>query len=78
MMIEDSEKLVLTIDDLVKLGIGSRNTLYYLARQNKLPWPVISVGKRLYVSAYAVKHLRKSFSWPTVKNGLVIPLIGLS
>jgi hypothetical protein len=48
---------VFTIDDLVKLGFGSRNTLYYLARQNRLPVPVISVGKRLYVSKFAVQKL---------------------
>jgi len=56
-MQDNGERLVYTIDDLVRLGFGSRNTLYYLARQNKLPVKVISVGRRLYVSRLAVQQL---------------------
>ena len=54
---ESNEKLTMTIDDLVRLGFGSRNTLYALARQDRLPVPTISVGKRLYVSRLAVRKL---------------------
>ncbi|MBA7575902.1 hypothetical protein ES708_17738 [subsurface metagenome] len=50
-------RLVLTIDNLVKLGFGSRNTLYRLARLNQLPVPTIEVGHRLYVSKLAVDRL---------------------
>ena len=52
-----NERLVMTIDDLVKLGLGSRNTLYRLARLNQLPVPTISVGRKLYVSRLAVQRL---------------------
>lgn len=47
----------MTIDELAKLGFGSRNTLYVLARQDKLPVPTISVGRKLYVSRLAVQKL---------------------
>ena len=54
---KDSERLTMTIDELAALGFGSRNTLYALARQDRLPVPTISVGKRLYVSRLAVQRL---------------------
>lgn len=54
---DNDQKLTMTIDELVKLGFGSRNTLYTLARQDRLPVPTISVGKRLYVSRLAVQKL---------------------
>ena len=56
-MDNNSQKLTMTIDELVALGFGGRNTLYRLARQDKLPVPTISVGKRLYVSRLAVQNL---------------------
>ena len=54
---DSNERLPMTIDDLVARGYGSRNTLYSLAKQDKLPWPVIRIGKRLYVSRRAVEQL---------------------
>ena len=54
---QKNERLVMTIDDLVKLGLGSRNTLYRLARLDQLPVPTISVGRKLYVSRLAVQKL---------------------
>lgn len=53
----DDKRLVMTIDDLVALGIGSRNTLYRLARLNQLPVPTITVGRKLYVSKLAIEKL---------------------
>ena len=53
----DNERLTMTIDDLVALGFGSRNTLYRLARLNQLPVPTIAVGRKLYVSRLAVQKL---------------------
>jgi len=60
----NSQKLTMTIDELVELGFGSRNTLYQLARQNKLPVPTISVGRRLYVSRLAVQKLLQNEGKP--------------
>ena len=54
---ENNERLTLTIDNLAARGYGSRNTLYQLAKQDKLPWPVIRIGKRYYVSRLAVQQL---------------------
>lgn len=54
---QDNEQLTLTIDNLATRGYGSRNTLYSLAKQDKLPWPVIRIGKRYYVSLRAVEQL---------------------
>lgn len=54
---ENNERLTLTIDNLSARGYGSRNTLYSLAKQDKLPWPVIRIGKRFYVSRRAVEQL---------------------
>lgn len=52
-----NERLLTTIDELVKLGFGSRNTLYRLARLNQLPVPTIFVGRKIYVSRLAVQKL---------------------
>lgn len=54
---QNDGRLTMTIDDLVALGFGSRNTLYRLARLNQLPVPTISVGRKLYVSRLAVQKL---------------------
>lgn len=54
---QDNGRLTMTIDELAALGLGSRNTLYRLARLNQLPIPTISVGRRLYVSKLAVQKL---------------------
>ena len=50
-------RLTLTIGELVALGFGGRNTLYRLARLNKLPVPTITVGRKIYVSRLAVQKL---------------------
>ena len=54
---DGNAKLPMTIDELTARGYGSRNTLYSLAKQDKLPWPVIRIGKRYYVSRRAVEAL---------------------
>lgn len=54
---QNNERLVMSIDDLVKLGFGSRNTLYRLARLDQLPVPTITVGRKLYFSRLAVQKL---------------------
>ena len=57
-MENNGERLVYMIDDLVRLGFGSRNTLYRLARLNKLPVPTIYIGeKKMCVSRKAVEAL---------------------
>jgi len=52
----------MTIEDLVALGFGSRNTLYRLARLGQLPVPTITVGRRLYVSKLAVQKLLENIA----------------
>ena len=54
---QDNERLTMTIDELVAIGFGSRNTLYRLARLNQLPVSTISVGRKIYVSRLAVQKL---------------------
>lgn len=62
-----NERLVMTVDDLVKLGFGSRNTLYRLARLDQLPVPTITVGRKLYFSRFAIQKLLEN-DW--VQEGL--------
>jgi excisionase family DNA binding protein len=51
------ERLTVTIEEAAKLlGIG-RNTAYELARQDRLPVPVIRLGRRIVVPRAALERL---------------------
>jgi len=53
-----AECLTMTIGEFAKAAGCSRNLAYALARQNKLPVPVIKLGsKRMIVSRRAVERL---------------------
>lgn len=53
----DNESLIITIPSAAKvLGI-SRGLAYQLARQDKLPVPVIRLGRRMVLSRKAVERL---------------------
>jgi len=55
---DNSERLTLTIPEFAKATGCSRNLAYSLARQDKLPVPVIRLGpKRMVVSRMAVERL---------------------
>jgi predicted DNA-binding transcriptional regulator AlpA len=55
---ENNERLVFTINEFAKVTGISRNLAYSLARQDKLPVPVIHLGeKRMVVSRHAVERL---------------------
>ena len=70
MVTGNNERLVYTIDDLVRLGFGSRNTLYRLARLNKLPVPTIYIGeKKMCVSRQAVEALLSGETQRGTENG---------
>jgi hypothetical protein len=56
---QDSERLLYNVHDLVKLGMGSKNTLYRLAGLDELPIPTILVGKKYYFSKLKVDSLLK-------------------
>jgi len=54
----ENEKLTLMIPEFAKLTGCSKGLAYTLARQNKLPVPVIHLGgKRMVVSRKAVQAL---------------------
>jgi len=53
-----ADSLTMTIPEFAKATGCSRNLAYNLARQNKLPVPVIHLGeKRMCVSRMAVERL---------------------
>jgi predicted DNA-binding transcriptional regulator AlpA len=55
---ENNERLTITIPEFAKATGCSRNLAFRLARQNKLPVPVIYLGdKRMCVSRKAVLAL---------------------
>ena len=55
---QDNERLTMTIPEFAEATGCSRNLAYSLARQNKLPIPVVFLGeKRMCVSRKAVLSL---------------------
>lgn len=55
---ESNERLTMTIPEFAEAAGFSRNLAYLLARQDKLPVPVIYLGnKRMVVSRKAVEDL---------------------
>ena len=55
---DNSERLTMTITEFAEATGCSRNLAFRLARQNKLPVPVIYIGeKRMCVSRRAVESL---------------------
>ncbi len=55
---QDNERLTLTIPEFAAVSGISKNLAYSLARQNKLPVPIIRLGeKRMCVSRKAVLAL---------------------
>ena len=67
---QNSEKLTMTIPEFAEASGISRNLAYSLARQNKLPVPVIFLGdKRMVVSRKAVLALLEGNGKPTEKAG---------
>jgi len=56
-MMFDDGRLTMTIPEVAAAVGCSRNLAYDLARQDKLPIPVIRLGKRLVVSRKAVLAL---------------------
>ena len=55
---EYDDRLTMTIPEFAAVTGCSRNLAYLLARQNKLPVPVIKLGaRRLVVSRRAVERL---------------------
>lgn len=58
-------RLTMTIPEFAAATGCSRNLAYSLARQDKLPVPVIKLGaKRLVVSRRAVERLLEGEVWP--------------
>lgn len=55
---QNNERLTMTIPEFAEATGCSRNLAYLLARQDKLPVPVIKIGsKRMCVSRRAVEAL---------------------
>ncbi|MFC1969076.1 helix-turn-helix transcriptional regulator [Chloroflexota bacterium] len=55
---ENNSKLAMTIPEFATVTGCSKNLAYQLARQNRLPVPVIFIGgKRMCVSRKAVEQL---------------------
>lgn len=50
----DNERLTMTIIEFAELSGISKNLAYDLARRDKLPMPVIKLGKRMVLSRRAV------------------------
>lgn len=68
---QDNEKLTMTIPEFAELSGCSKNLAYSLARQDKLPVPVIRLGeKRMCLSRKAVLALLEGSG-----NRLGIPLV---
>ena len=67
---EKTERLTYTIPEFAEATGCSKNLAYTLARQNKLPVPVIHLGtKRMCVSRKAVERLLEGQQVEGVKNG---------
>ncbi|MBA7606587.1 hypothetical protein ES703_13737 [subsurface metagenome] len=54
---QDNEKLTMTIPEFAAATGISKNLAYDLARREKLPVPVIKLGKRMVLSRKAVLAL---------------------
>ena len=65
-----SERLTMTIPEFAEVTGCSRNLAFRLARQNKLPVPVIFIGpKRMCVSRQAVLALLSCDTQKGAENG---------
>jgi len=53
----DSERLTMTLPEFAKAIGCSRGLIYDLARQSKLPVPIIRLGRRMVLSRKAVELL---------------------
>ena len=62
-----TESLVLSIPELARMLGISRGTCYSLARQGKLPVPLIVLGRRVVVSRRVVEALLEA-GMPEVGN----------
>ena len=54
---QDNERLTMTIPEFSKASGISKNLAYSLAREDRLPIPVIKLGKRMVLSRRAVEAL---------------------
>jgi len=61
---QDNQRLTMTIPEFAEATGISKNLAYDLARREKLPVPVIKLGKRMVLSRKAVLALLEGDSKP--------------